>query len=235
MGRADFQVFIVNLFRMVTLALSGSLDKERLFSATSELVNLCAFSCKACDSFCIFNVHLFSFPTFASCTQRGTKAPPSLTQGVFLRTCTFCILVGNIFQVHFFFHVRLYTVCIIVEHISKAQFRFQFGKELNLFFSQNLMESSFVFCSSTTHKEHPLGRKPIIALLFTVIVFQTLQDSIQHIAMCSNVHCYVSDTLQNCMQHVAMCCYVHLTMIVFQTLQDSMGVFANAAGGVNEA
>ena len=133
MGRADFQVFIVNLFRMVTLALSGSLDKERLFSATSELVNLCAFSCKACDSFCIFNVHLFSFPPFASCTQRGTKAPPSLTQGVFLRTCTFCILVGNIFQVHFFFHVRLYTVCIIVEHISKAQFRFQFGKELNLF------------------------------------------------------------------------------------------------------
>ena len=147
MGRADFQVFIVNLFRMVTLALSGSLDKERLFSATSELVNLCAFSCKACDSFCIFNVHLFSFPTFASCTQRGTKAPPSLTQGVFLRTCTFCILVGNISQVLFFFHVLLYTVCIIVGHISKAQLRFQFGKELNLFFTQNLKESSFVFCS----------------------------------------------------------------------------------------
>ena len=72
LGRADFQVFIVNLFRMVTLALSGSLDKEQLFSATSELVNLCAFSCKACGSFCIFNVHLFSFPTFASCT-RGDK------------------------------------------------------------------------------------------------------------------------------------------------------------------
>ena len=210
---------------MVTLALSGSLDKERLFSATSELVNLCAFSCKACDSFCIFNVHLFSFPTFASCTQRGTKAPPSLTQGVFLRacTCTFCILVGNISQVHFSFHVRLYTVCIIVAHISKARFRFQFGKELNLFFTQNLKESSFVFCSSTTDEEHPLGRKPIIALLFTVIVFQTLQDSIQHIAKlyatCSNV----------------LLCVAMFTMIVFQTLQDSMGVFVNAAGGVNEA
>ena len=194
---------------MVTLDLSGSFDKEQLFSATSELVNLCAFSCKACGSFCIFNVHLFSFPTFASCTWGDKGSAIFDPRG---RPTRLYILHFGRKQLSstFLLPVRLCTFCFIVEHISKAQFRFQFGKELNLFFTQNLEESSFVCCSLTTHEEHLLDRKPIIALLFTVIVFQTLQDSIQHIAMCSSVHCYVSDTLQNSMQHIAMCCYVLL-------------------------
>ena len=83
----------------------------------------------------LFAFSMFTFFLFPHLhlAPGGTKAPPSLTQGVVLRACTFCILVGNNSQVHFFFHVRLCTFCIIVEHISKAQFRFQFGKELNLF------------------------------------------------------------------------------------------------------
>ena len=159
---------------MVTLALSGSLDKERLFSATSELVNLCAFSCKACDSFCIFNVHLFSFPTFASCTQGDKGSTIFDPRGLPTRLYILHFGWKHLSSTFLFLHVRLCTFCIIVEHIFKSPRTFSIRERAqSCFYSK---PQGIFLCMLLLNHLHFLGRKPIIALLFTVIVFQTLQD-----------------------------------------------------------
>ena len=186
---------------MVTLALSGSLDKERLFSATSELVNLCAFSCKACDSFCIFNVHLFSFPTFASCTQRGTKAPPSLTQGVFLRACTFCILVGNISQVHF---MCAYVHFALSSNTSqKPNFVFNSGKSSIFFLLKTSRNLPLYFAPRPLMRSTPWAESrlspfcsPSLCFRHYKIQFNTLQCVPMFIAMFQTHYKIVCNLLQ---------------------------------------
>ena len=176
------------------LLVPGLLTKNNFSLPPLSLWTFVHFHVKLVVLFAFSMFTFFLFPHL-HLAPGGTKTPPSLTQGVVLRACTFCILVGNNSQVHFFFSCALLYILHYRRTHLKSTISFSIRERTQFFFAQNLKESSFVCCSLTTHEEHLLDRKPIIALLFTIIVFRTLQDSIQHIAMCSNVHCYVSDTL----------------------------------------